>query len=787
MSEKAVSSPGTSQPSTATMPRDRIRPSVRRLLSMLGLAAALVLTMWLTLDKSSPIYALITPPHTPDFTASGELPLQQFGFSVESAGDINDDGFGDVIVGAAADNAIFGNKIFIYKGSATGLTTTIFYSDTGQVGENLGWSVGGGGDVNNDGVDDFIAGTYINGAGSAYIYHGSGIALPTQAVTLSGENGGDQFGWSVAFIGDVNNDNITDVAVGAPTYSNTGRVYIYYGPVVGPTDTPDTMLDGEDSLERFGFSISGAGDVNGDGIDDMVVGAWGNSDGGSDAGKAYIFYGSGTGISQGNNDTVIGDSDDKLGTSVQGAGDVNGDGFADVIIGADTYNAGAPAPGYFSVYPGGPSGLIPTPLFTRQGESNNDHFGFAVTGNGDVDGDGFSDFAVGAHEFDASIILTDTGKAYGYVACTDGAIVPSLLFSDTGELPFDYYGRSLAIVNDVNGDETDDLVVGAYAGENNLAVTTGKIYAYYGVAGGCRPAVELTKTVGLANFPNLYTNTAVITVPTNATVLYNYIVENTGNVTLTQHAVVDDKLGDVTTTAYTLTPGANVSVNITNIPGISVTPGVSITNVATWTAAISITSPSGVTTPTNKTLFAQGIASAKVNISGPTTDQDGDAIPDNVEQSGNPDGDALPNYLDIDSDNDSFADAVEAGPDPTNPIDKDGNGIPAYLDPNENPNTSVDQEIQGLTVNGPDKLLAGQTANFNATITAGTNVSYTWTFGDSGTGVGQTTSHVYTATGTYLVVVTASNSLGQAQAQKFIIIQVGTRLPRIMTVGTGGG
>jgi hypothetical protein len=298
--------------------------------------------------------------------------------------------------------------------------------------------------------------------------------------------------------------------------------------------------------------------------------------------------------------------------------------------------------------------------------------------------------------------------------------------------------------------------------------------------------VELTKTVGLANFPNLYTNTTVITVPTQATVIYNYIVENTGNVTLTQHTVVDDKVGDVATTAYTLTPGANFSANITNIPGISVTPGVSITNIATWTAAISITSPSGVTTPTNKTLFAQGSASAKVNISGPTTDQDGDGIPDNVEQSGNPDGDALPNYLDIDSDNDGFADAVEAGPDPTNPIDKDGNDIPAYLDPNENPNTSVGQAIQGLVLNGPDKLLAGQTANFNATITAGSNVSYTWTFGDSGSGVGQTASHVYTATGTYLVIVTASNSLGQVQAQEFIIIQVGTRLPRIMTVGTGG-
>src|SRR5688572_1556699 len=108
--ENPVSGRNAPQPSTASSP---LHP-LRRLLPMLALAATFVLALWMVLPKNSPLYALITPPHTPDFTATGEGPLQQFGFSVASAGDINDDGFGDVIVGANNLN----NAIFVYEGSA---------------------------------------------------------------------------------------------------------------------------------------------------------------------------------------------------------------------------------------------------------------------------------------------------------------------------------------------------------------------------------------------------------------------------------------------------------------------------------------------------------------------------------------------------------------------------------------------------------------------------------------------------------------------------------------------
>ncbi len=162
MSENVVSSRGSTQPPSITVsqhsppsrPRNRAWNRVGRLLPMLSLAGLFVFAMWLVLAKSSPLYALIAPPHTADFTTSADVVFGKFGFSVESAGDINKDGFGDVIVGADA-----ANSIYVYIGSNTGLTSTIFFSDTGLLGENLGWSVAGGGDINQDGVDDLVAGT----------------------------------------------------------------------------------------------------------------------------------------------------------------------------------------------------------------------------------------------------------------------------------------------------------------------------------------------------------------------------------------------------------------------------------------------------------------------------------------------------------------------------------------------------------------------------------------------------------------------------------------------------
>jgi plastocyanin len=340
-----------------------------------------------------------------------------------------------------------------------------------------------------------------------------------------------------------------------------------------------------------------------------------------------------------------------------------------------------------------------------------------------------------------------------------------LLFSDTGESQNDSYGNAISIVNDVNGDGLDDLVVGADTISDTL-FSVGKIYAYYGVAGGCRPQLQLTQSVSLAAFPAI-SDTSVITVPSDAAVLYNYIVRNTGNVTLTQHNVVDSQLGLVEQTAYTLTPGAGISINITNIPGLLATPGANISHVTTWTGGISIVSPSGVTLPANRLLSALATATSQVNIAGPTTDQDHDGVPDNQEGSD----------------------------------DKDHDGIPAYLDPDEvavtNPQpTTPETDIAGLSLTLPASAFVNSPVVLSAAITAGTHVTYTWDFGDnqvvtasandaSQTATGQTVTvtHTFTALGTYVVHAMATNSVGQKTTEGSIQIRFQLHMPAILTVG----
>lgn len=621
-----------------------------------------------------------------NFTSTGDAVLGgSFGFAVAPAGDVNGDGFADVLVGANTSN-----RAYIYLGSNQGLTNPAYFTAMGNA-NRFGYSVGGGGDVNGDGYDDFIVGapdgettTGLTNTGIARVYHG-GVGVPTLAITLSGEASEDEFGTSVDVVGDLNGDGYADIAVGAlkndANGENAGRVYLYYGRASGIAATPSYTLTGKNEFDGFGVSVAGAGDVNGDGVDDLVVGAWGNSSPAGEAGMAYVFYGkAGTGISDANYTVVVGQPGNLLGTSVHGAGDVNGDGFDDVIVGSDTSDPATPTVGLVHVFPGGLSGLITTPIFSAVGEGLNDKFGFVVGGQGDVNGDGFADIFIGANEFDAAAI-SDTGKVYGYGGCL-GGIAPGLIFSATGESAFEYYGRSLAIVGDVNGDGIDDLVVGAYGGKDlsqGFPISTGRIYAYYGAdQGGCRTEIAMNKQVALANFPAVLPFSAAITVPNDTVIAYRYTVTNTGNLTLTHHRLVDAQLGLVMPgMAITLTPGMSYTVVLTGVPTASASA------VATWTASLIPYGPAGAApNPSSRVISTTAAAGAAVNLSGPTLDQDGDTIPDQVELSRDTDGDGIPDYLDLDSDNDGFTDREEAG---TPLPDWDNDGIPAYRDADDNP------------------------------------------------------------------------------------------------------
>ena len=229
-----------------------------------------------------------------------------------------------------------------------------FFLSGGVPGESFGCSVAGAGDVNGDGYGDVIVGAYQSGpvgqpVGRAYIYFGGLRPQNRPDVILSGEAVGDAFGVCVAPAGDMNKDGYADVIVGA--YHNgaggkdAGRAYVYYGGAA-PSERPALVLTGEAAGDAFGYSVSGAGDVNGDGFGDVAVGAYGNDAGGSAAGRAYLFFGGGADVVpdfiQTGEATL-----DNLGFAVSGAGDVDGDGTADLVVGAP-YSDGEAGRAYLS-------------------------------------------------------------------------------------------------------------------------------------------------------------------------------------------------------------------------------------------------------------------------------------------------------------------------------------------------------------------------------------------------------------------------------------------------------
>ena len=396
----------------------------------------------------------------------GVAPGDTFGGAVSSAGDFNGDGIGDLIVGAYQSDAggLDAGRAFIYFGGRRVDAKADLVLTGETAGDLFGVAVACAGDVNKDGYSDVLVGAHENdargaNAGRAYIYFGGPGADAKPDVILNGESAGDAFGYSVSGAGDMNKDGYADVIVGA--YENSagaaaqGRAYIFLG---GPRmdAVPDAILTGEAGGDYFGISVAAAGDVNRDGFADVIVGAYQNDAGGLDAGRAYVYLGGK--VLQDKTDLVLtgAGAGDSFGFSVAGAGDMNEDGFGDLIVGAYHNDAVGSNAGRAYIYYGRKA-MQREPDLVLNGEAAGDAFGYSVAGAGDVNGDGFFDVIVGAYGNDAG--GSAAGRAYLYL----GSSAPDAGadFAVTGEQTLDNLGYAVSGGGDWDGDGYGEIVSAA--------------------------------------------------------------------------------------------------------------------------------------------------------------------------------------------------------------------------------------------------------------------------------------------------------------------------------------
>jgi hypothetical protein len=338
----------------------------------------------------------------------------------------------------------------------------------GGGGDGFGTSLTTLGDVYGDGTDDFAVSApyYIQatGTGTVGIYKSATGGTLTVPTILNSNQTDCLFGWSISTAGDVNGDGYPDLLVGAPGYDvaphpDCGRVYLYLGNSFGYSTTPSWQFDTPDDQANTGWSVAWAGDVNRDGFDDWLVGAPYLSNGSTYEGRAYLFYG-GAGVLS-TTPAWSQESDHALaysGFSVAGAGDVNGDGYADFLVGAPGWTDSFNSEGSFALYLGTGSTPAHTPARSWFGGQLGAQLGRSVSTAGDVSLDGYSDFIVGAPYY--TVDQAQEGVAFVY----EGGPVPALYAAPTtleSNVANAEFGWAVGTAGDVNGDGIADVVVGA--------------------------------------------------------------------------------------------------------------------------------------------------------------------------------------------------------------------------------------------------------------------------------------------------------------------------------------